>query len=1213
MKRALTYALLCLSVVAALLLGAAAGLLGSERGNQWLLAQIPGLHIEAGQGRLLDAWQAQRILWQGADLRIELQEPKLNWSPSCLFKGALCIEQLSAQDVHIETGTTSAEHETEPVTLPELTLPLSLKLKQLSLGRLHLQGQELLRNLQLSAHSTGNQLMVDTLTVEQDDLRLALDGQLSLTKGWPVNLNARAQLNYLAQQTWQVQLHAQGELAHRLNLHLSSAGFLNAQASGWLAPLNPNLAAELTLHSERFAPQAGLPDEQTLRNIAITLSGDLAQGYAVQAQAELGKLAQPLPLMLSGQLFSSGVQGLKLALGRAPQQQLSLSGTLDWRESFAAQAQLDWQNLPWEELLVEPPALDWKLKQAHGPLSYQDGRYQGQLRAQLAGPAGDFELSSPLEGDAHTLNIKDLEIKAGAGRIQGQIELAFDAQAGWKAELNLSQFNPAYWLKELPGQVQGRISSQGQWSPQLLGQLSAQLNGRLRQQPLKLQLEAQAAPEQWQLRGVQLAWGNNQLEGQFGLQQQKLQGRLKAQFKQLAQLWPGLSGQISGTAQLAGRLEAPQAQWQLQAQGLRLQQLASAQIQLSGQLKGQQLKAQLSATQLAQGEQDLGALQLNVSGALNQPQLVVDWQAPDWDTQLTLSGREQAGRWQGALSQAHIRTGAVNWQLLKPAPWNYAENAGLTLAAHCWQAGQAQLCAQRQRLWPDTQLALSLHDVPLNSLKPWLPEDLSWQATAQGQLSLNLSTAGPRGQFTLSASPGSWQVQQDEQTIELPYQTLELSGQLTPSLARAQFNLGGPQLGNLRLEAQTDPRKASKPLSGSFQVQGVDISLARPFISALDTLKGRLDGQGQLSGTLLAPHIQGQLALSEGYAAGSGLPLDIEQLALKAQFSGDQLTVNGRFHSGEQGRGELSGTLDWRAGLSAQTQFASQSLPITLDPYGEVSVSTQLALQLAEQRLRLSGEVQVPRGLIEIRQLPPQAVKVSEDAVRSDQPPPAPSGPSLTMDVRVLVGQERLRFKGLGLTADIRGQLHLGDDLRSTGELKLNNGRYRAYGQRLTVRRARLLFNGPISQPYLDVEAVRKAGTVTAGIRVSGPSTAPVSRVFATPAMSDDQALSYLLTGRPLGGGGDNQALSSAALAMGLSGSLPFTGELAEKLGISDLQLGADEVSGRLSDRLTLSYGLGMLDQGSLLTLRYELTRRLYLEAASGIISSLDVVYKRDF
>lgn len=104
-----------------------------------------------------------------------------NWSPLPV-QGALCIEQLSAQDVHIETGTTSAEHETEPVTLPELTLPLSLKLKQLTLAGCICRAQELLRNLQLSAHSTGNQLMVDTLTVEQDDLRLALDGQLSLSK-----------------------------------------------------------------------------------------------------------------------------------------------------------------------------------------------------------------------------------------------------------------------------------------------------------------------------------------------------------------------------------------------------------------------------------------------------------------------------------------------------------------------------------------------------------------------------------------------------------------------------------------------------------------------------------------------------------------------------------------------------------------------------------------------------------------------------------------------------------------------------------------------------------------------------------------------------------------------------------------------------------------------------------------------------------------------
>lgn len=52
------------------------------------------------------------------------------------------------------------------------------------------------------------------------------------------------------------------------------------------------------------------------------------------------------------------------------------------------------------------------------------------------------------------------------------------------------------------------------------------------------------------------------------------------------------------------------------------------------------------------------------------------------------------------------------------------------------------------------------------------------------------------------------------------------------------------------------------------------------------------------------------------------------------------------------------------------------------------------------------------------------------------------------MDINVVVGQELLTFSGFGLNADLAGQVHIGNNMDTRGELRLNNGRYRAYGQR---------------------------------------------------------------------------------------------------------------------------------------------------------------------
>jgi len=200
----------------------------------------------------------------------------------------------------------------------------------------------------------------------------------------------------------------------------------------------------------------------------------------------------------------------------------------------------------------------------------------------------------------------------------------------------------------------------------------------------------------------------------------------------------------------------------------------------------------------------------------------------------------------------------------------------------------------------------------------------------------------------------------------------------------------------------------------------------------------------------------------------------------------------------------------------------------------------------------------------------------------------------------------------------------MGDNLDARGELQLKNGRYRAYGQRLTIRRAELLFTGVISQPFLNIEAIRRidAENVIAGLRITGSAEQPRIDVFSEPAMSQEQALAYLVLGRPLGADtGDSNLLAQAALGLGLAGSSSITGGLAQRLGIQDFQLDTEGTgvgtsvvaTGRLTERLALRYGVGVFEPSNTIALRYQLTRRIFLEAASGLASSLDLFYRRDF
>jgi translocation and assembly module TamB len=390
----------------------------------------------------------------------------------------------------------------------------------------------------------------------------------------------------------------------------------------------------------------------------------------------------------------------------------------------------------------------------------------------------------------------------------------------------------------------------------------------------------------------------------------------------------------------------------------------------------------------------------------------------------------------------------------------------------------------------------------------------------------------------------------------------------------------------------------------------------------VEHLAGRIDGSGNLSGSLLAPQIDGRLQLREGQLSGGQLPMTVEALQVDAMIAGESLQLSGGWRSGERGQASLAGELAWRSGLQGELRLRGSHLPVNVEPYAELEVEPDLTLRIAAEQLSITGEVLIPRGKIVIRELPPSIVKVSDDAVIVGSDSVEQQPVAIAMDIDVEVGQERLSFSGFGLKADLAGRVHVGNDLDTRGELSLNNGRYRAYGQRLTIRRARLLFIGPIDRPYLDVEAIRRVDSVVAGLRLSGNAEQPTTEVFSEPAMSQEQALSYLVLGRPLGqGSGDNNMLAQAALALGLAGSAPLAGGLAQGLGIEDFQLdtagsGASTsvvASGSLSERLSLRYGVGVFEPANTIALRYELSKRLYLEAASGLASSLDLFYRRDF
>ncbi|MEB3732991.1 translocation/assembly module TamB domain-containing protein [Halopseudomonas pachastrellae] len=119
----------------------------------------------------------------------------------------------------------------------------------------------------------------------------------------------------------------------------------------------------------------------------------------------------------------------------------------------------------------------------------------------------------------------------------------------------------------------------------------------------------------------------------------------------------------------------------------------------------------------------------------------------------------------------------------------------------------------------------------------------------------------------------------------------------------------------------------------------------------------------------------------------------------------------------------------------------------------------------------------------------PDVVIVGQEAAEQD------AALGITARVKLNIG-DQLRLSAFGLRGRLKGQLEVQENLTANGDLQILDGKFRRLGQELELRRALLLFSGPISQPYLNVEAIRRVDDVIAGLRITGNAASPTSEVL---------------------------------------------------------------------------------------------------------------------
>jgi translocation and assembly module TamB len=1226
--------------------------LSTDAGTAWTLDQIPGLETEQARGSLLGQWQAQELVWQGYGVGVVVGSPEIDWSPSCLLRLTLCLESLSAGQLNVtlQPSEEADAGNAGPITLPDVNLPLAVEIGDIDLGPFQLNGSVIWDRLQVRTRASGNSLTVEAIEYRLGEIELSARGHVYMHRDWPLDLNLKVSLPPPSGDQWLLDLNLTGS-ARNLRLAGSSTGYLNARLEGEVQPLDSRLPADLSLTANRFLADHRLPETLTLQNWQLMMVGSLARGFRVQSQATLPGTTGPIDTRLSGRVTTEQATDLSLTMsappvpkgetnasgeqtggahtnGASPEATLDVTGSVSWTEGVNADLALDLAQFPWYALLPDMAAPPVTLERLSGEVTYRSGDYTADLQARVSGPLGAADLDTALAGDFESVALSRFEMSTGAGSLTGSADLDFAGPLRWRADLTLDQFNPGYWLPILEARLNGKITSEGQLQPEGLPTMTADwaLEGRWRQQPAKALGSVASDGQAWQLNELLLAVADNRIEGQ-GKAGDRLSGALKILLPQPEKILAGLSGSLEATLSLAGTLQAPEGTLSLTADRLAWQdQIQLGRLEANASLdEGATLAASVHGESLEADGRQLESVLVEIEGSLSDHRVALS--AVHSEAELTLGfagdlSTAEAVSWNGALTDGRIDVSEPRqtWQLEQPADLAYRADGRVTLGAHCWRWQQSSVCADDQRLWPEPTLAYQIRQFPAQALEPLLPDTFRWAAELNADINLTLGDQGPDGLIRIDAGRGDFEflVQGDWQSLR--HDTLVLDARLRPDQADLNLTLEGPELGRFDTSLTIDPIAPDRPIKGEFSLSSLDLAFLSAIVG-LEEVAGQVDGEGRLSGPLLKPDVRGELVLTEGRVFDPRLPLSMEELVLVLEFLGQAADISGRWRSSERGSGELSGYLDWSGEPEITLNIEGNRLPVTFEPYARLEIAPDLNLRFTQGELSVAGQVAVPRGAIEVRELPASAVSVSEDEVIVGVEEPQPAIRSVLMDITVMVGEDRLTFDAFGVTGNLKGTLRIGNNMDTRGALRLVDGRYEAFGQELELRRARIQFVGPLTEPYLDIEAVRTVDSVVAGIRLTGPIDEPETEVFSEPPMPQSDALSYVILGRPPQSQGDQGQLTQAALSLGLTQVSKLTQGLGNELGIRNLTLEAEGAgqeasvvaSGYITDDLSLRYGVGIFEPITTVALRYDLGRYFYLEAASGLAASLDIFYTRNF
>ncbi|WP_412971961.1 translocation/assembly module TamB domain-containing protein [Glaciecola sp. MF2-115] len=920
------------------------------------------------------------------------------------------------------------------------------------------------------------------------------------------------------------------------------------------------------------------------------------------------------------------------------------------------------------------PLIGVSLLQARVDGDMQGYRFTSMLRSDEFMGVSDAEINALFKPMGRRLqarslvDIQKLNLSGSIGNIDytgkakiapnanNETELAFNGKLSLDS-LKLSKVNPT--LESLiSGSVPHTILiTETTQSGSVQG---ASLRGSWQNLPLSLVADAELEKSgNILVQGVRLTQGENNLNVQGNLyssqalesmaemgvnfpNQEKVSASsldFKLNLEALSDIYPELQGQLFARGNASGSIEKPKIVIQANAKevvvgGLRLEDaLIDASVDMANKLSS---KAQVSIVNLYTGGQNIPQLDLQISGDEDEQSLRLDIPEGEYITQQYFKGKLNADNtgWSGKWLQGSIVSSFAELSLQsEPEVAINLQPFSLQLEQHCWEGRSDKLCignvnatqeAAKTKLSLDYNVMnagiaqlLPTFDIEQSSLDLNADIDVDWQQIQGLNFSADISAANA----TLVSNDSKVNIE-----------NIQAKVQGTPKSIESSFSFDSTEAGTVSLNSQLDLSNQPYQHQGKLVISDFAVSYFASFITEVKKLNGDINADITFEGPVDKPALQGELTLADGAVILKAYPLRLADYNQKVVFNGSKADFSGQFRLGE-GRGSIDGDLDFSDALLVNLQVLGDKLDIAYETY-KFQVSPDLKINLRPDLLSVAGDVEVPYARIKIKSLPPSAKTPTQDIIVVDEKKVAnQSSIPLDVNVNILIDKAKkgeVKLDALDLKAELSGDLNVQLDAKNTrvnGIVQVLKGDYEAYSQVLQIRKGDISFSGQPDVPAFDIEAIRNPlntkDDVVAGIRVTGNAIKPRVELFSEPSMEQARQLSYLISGADnFGAGGEssdsNTTLVNALVSYGVGRSENGIGSLGQKLGVKDLNIqtagqGGDtqvQLSGQLAEGVKITYGIGVFDSVSEVSVHYQLLPQLYLEAVSGVNNTLDLYYQ---